>query len=140
MAVMIDPNIRRATRADRDEVLRLWAINGLTGADDDEWQALTHGAVAKLLVYREEGALIGTAVVAFDGWRAYIYHLAVADVARGNGVGRMLLREAEADLRSQGARRVYVEVGEDNTAGLALCSSSGYEPDGDITLVKELRG
>jgi hypothetical protein len=51
-----------------------------------------------------------------------------------------LLAEAEADLRSQRARRAYVEMSEANTAGLALCASSGFEPEGDIALVKELHG
>lgn len=139
MAVLIESRIRRATRNDRDAVLKLWDSSGLTGAYDDEWQALTHGEAARLLVCYDGDALIGTAVVAFDGWRAYIYHLAIAPSARGRGVGRMLLEEAEADLKSQGARRVYVEVAENNTAGLALCTSSGYEPEGDIALVKELR-
>jgi ribosomal protein S18 acetylase RimI-like enzyme len=84
--------------------------------------------------------LAGTVVVAFDGWRAYIYHIAVAPFARGPGLGRALLAEAEADLRTQGARRAYVEMSDANTAGLALCASSGFEPEGDIALVKELHG
>lgn len=45
-----------------------------------------------------------------------------------------------SDLRSQGARRAYVEMNDANTAGLALCGSSGFEPEGDIALVKELHG
>ena len=132
--------IRRAGHDDRNAVLKLWESASLTGADEVEWQALTHGAAAKLLVSYDDRQLAGTAVVAYDGWRAYIYHIAVAPFARGLGLGRALLAEAEADLTAQGARRAYVEVGEGNTAGIALCTTSGYEPEGDIALVKELRG
>ena len=132
--------IRRAGHDDRDAVLKLWESAGLTSADEVEWQALIHGAAAKLLVSYEGEQLAGTAVVAYDGWRAYIYHVAVAPFTRGQGLGRALLAEAEADLTSQGARRAYVEVGEANTAGIALCTTSGYDPEGEIALVKELRG
>jgi ribosomal protein S18 acetylase RimI-like enzyme len=140
MATLTDWAVRRAVHDDRSAVLELWESVGLTSADENEWQALTHGVAAKLLVSHEDGQLAGTVVVAFDGWRAYIYHVAVAPFARGRGLARALLAEAEADLRSQGARRAYVEVNDANTAGLALCTSSGFEPEGDIALVKELHG
>ena len=140
MATLTKWAVRRAGHGDRDAVLRLWRSAGLTGADENEWQALTHGAAARLLVGQENDRLVGTVVVAFDGWRAYIYHVAVDPSVRGRGLGRALLAEAEADLRSQGARRAYVEVSEANTAGLALCTSSGFEPEGEIALVKELHG
>jgi ribosomal protein S18 acetylase RimI-like enzyme len=140
MATLAKWAVRPAVHDDRSAVLKLWESVGLTGADENEWQSLTHGAAAKLLVSHEDGHLAGTVVVAFDGWRAYIYHVAVAPFARGRGLARVLLAEAEADLRSQGARRAYVEVSDANTAGLALCTSSGFEPEGDIALVKELHG
>jgi len=139
MATLTKWAVRRAGHADRKAVLELWQSVGLTSADDDEWRALTRGAAAKLLVSHDGDRLAGTVVVAFDGWRAYLYHLAVAPFARGRGLGRVLLADAEADLLSQGARRVYVEVSEADTAGIAFCTSAGFEPEGDIALVKELR-
>jgi ribosomal protein S18 acetylase RimI-like enzyme len=140
MATLMKWAVRRAGHGDRDAVLKLWESVGLSSADENEWQALTHGAAAKLLVSHEGEQLAGSVVVAFDGWRAYIYHIAVAPFARARGLGRALLAEAEADLRTQGARRAYVEMSDANTAGLALCASSGFEPEGDIALVKELHG
>lgn len=139
MTVISDTKTRRAGHRDRPAVSKLWAAAGLDLADDDEWQALTHGAATKLLVSHFGDELIGTVVVAFDGWRAYIYHLAVAESQRGKGIGLALMEEAEADLASQGARRIYIEVGEDNAAGLALCLARGFLREGDISLVKELR-
>jgi len=139
MATQTEWAIRRAGPDDRDAVLKLWQSAGLSGADEAEWQTLTQGSAARLLVSHEGEQLAGTAVVAYDGWRAYIYHVAVAPFTRGHGLGKALMAEAEAYLLSQGARRAYVEVNEANTAGLALCTVSGYEPEGEIALVKELR-
>ena len=140
MATRTEWAIRRAKQDDRDAVLKLWESVGLSGADELEWQALTNGAAARLLVSHEGEQLAGTAVAAYDGWRAYIYHVAVAPFTRGRGLGKALMAEAEAQLVNQGARRAYVEVHEANTDGLALCTISGFEPEGEIALVNELRG
>jgi ribosomal protein S18 acetylase RimI-like enzyme len=140
MATLTEWRIRRAARRDREPILRLWEAVGLSAADEDEWQALTDGPAAKLIVSERDDEILGTAVLAFDGWRAYIYHVAVAPSVRGEGLGRALMAEAEDYLRAQGARRVYVQVGEGNTAGVALCTSTGFFPEGDLAMVKELRG
>jgi ribosomal protein S18 acetylase RimI-like enzyme len=130
--------IRSAEDADRGAVERLWENTDLGPCGDDEWHALTAGHGAILLLAEEGGMPIGTAVASFDGWRAFIYHVAVAPVSRGKGVARALMTEAEALLRRRGARRVYALVSETNTAGIGLCAAMGFEPDGDMAFVKEL--
>lgn len=130
--------IRRAQDSDRDPVLRLWDTVGLGRTTDDEWSAITTGDRNTVLVAEENGAIVGAGVATYDGWRAYIYHVAVAPDQRQRGIARALMAEAEQHLVRQGARRVYALVNEDNTAGLALCAGSGYEPEGDIAFVKEL--
>jgi ribosomal protein S18 acetylase RimI-like enzyme len=131
--------VRRAVQRDRDAVHALWESAGLSATNDVEWLALTHGAAAKLLVSHDGEQLAGTVVVAYDGWRAYIYHLAVAAFAEGTGLSGALLAEAEGDLRSQGARRAYAEVSEDDAAGYALWASRGFIREGSPSLVKDLR-
>jgi ribosomal protein S18 acetylase RimI-like enzyme len=132
--------IRTAGQQDHDAVLQLWASLGMSGASEAEWRAISSGASTRSFVAEDEGRVVGTAIAAYDGWRAYIYHVGVEPSARSMGLGRALMAEAEEYLRRQGARRVYVEVHEENTPGIALCTASGYEPEGDIALVKELAG
>jgi ribosomal protein S18 acetylase RimI-like enzyme len=130
--------IRQAGPEDHDAVLALWREVDLGQTEEDEWKAITEGPAATLLLAEDEGTLLGTAVAAFDGWRAYIYHVAVAPPYRQRGLAKALMAEAEEHLRRKGARRVYVLVHETNTAGLALAAAMGYQLVGDLGFVKEL--
>ena len=130
--------IRPAESREREDVQRLWEASGLSPTALDEWDALTSGATTAVLVAEDGGGLVGAAIAAFDGWRAYIYHLAVAARARRQGIGADLMASVEQYLLSAGARYVYVMVNEDNTEGLALVGSLGYLPEGDMVLVKRL--
>lgn len=129
---------RRAERRDRARVLALWEEIGLERTEDDEWEALIDGPYNLVLVAQEADRLVGTVVATFDGWRAYVYHVAVAPDARRQGLGRQLMDAGEAHLRSSGARRIFLEIDQRNTAGLALAAEAGYLPEGDIVLEKVL--
>lgn len=127
-----------AEAGDRESVQHLWETCGLGRAAPDEWQALMEGATSVVLVARQGGDLAGAAVATFDGWRAYIYHVAVAPAHRRQGIGHELMASAEQYLLSAGARYVYVMVNQENTEGLALVASASYLPEGEIVLAKRL--
>jgi ribosomal protein S18 acetylase RimI-like enzyme len=122
---------------DRHRVEALWEDVGLGTTTIGEWATLVAGPTATVLVAEEEGELIGAGVGSFDGWRAYIYHVAVAEKHRHSGAGRALIHELERGLAKAGAQRVFVTVAEENTAGMALAASSGYQPIGEVAFVKE---
>ncbi len=130
--------IRPAEKADSEAVQRLWESTGLTRAAPDEWDALVSGETSAVLIAIDSDEVIGSAIASFDGWRAYIYHVAVARSHRSHGLGHELMSHAEQYLLSAGARYVYVMVSQDNTEGLALAGETGYLPEGDIGLVKRL--
>ncbi|WNF26665.1 GNAT family N-acetyltransferase [Streptomyces sp. C11-1] len=56
--------------------------------------------------------------------------LAVAEWARGAGVGRTLLRAAFAEARGQGANRITLRVLGHNTPARALYASEGFSVEG----------
>jgi ribosomal protein S18 acetylase RimI-like enzyme len=134
----VEWHIRRASQQDHGAVSSLWQTTGLGGTEDAEWRAVIGGSCATLFVAVEGESVIGTALAAFDGWRAYIYHVAVLPSRQGEGLAKALMSYAGSHLEVLGARRIYVLVGEQNTAGLALSTAAGYEPEGDIALVKQL--
>ena len=131
-------SISPAESGDRDHVQQLWDDTGLGRAAPDEWAALAEGTTSIILVAKEDGELAGAAVATYDGWRAYVYHVAVAPRFRTQGIGHALMAQAEEYLTEAGARHVYVMVNEQNTEGLALVGATGYLPEGDIVLAKRL--
>ena len=136
--VVSSETIRAAQLEDHDAVLALWDGAGLGRTTEDEWSALLSGATSVVLVAEREGAIVGAAVATFDGWRAYIYHVAVSPEYRRKGLGHELMQAAEQDLTAAGARYVYVMVPESNTEGMALVGSTGYLPEGDMAFTKRL--
>src|SRR5215471_14731497 len=68
----------------------------------------------------ERGAMLGKAVVFLraDTDIARLYSIAVADAARGRGLGATLLATAERVARDRGAQRMRLEVRQDNGAAI----------------------
>lgn len=129
--------VRLASDADRGAVLELWKSSDFGEIDSKEWRSLTTGGCAKLLVADDGDEVVGTVVAAFDGWRAFLYHVAVVPDRRGEGLARLLMDEALNGLQSMGARRAFALVQDINTAGLALCATMGFELEGDVAWVKD---
>ena len=132
---MVD--IRRANSSDHDSLVDLWVDTGLGRLGEAEWDVLVAHPAAAVLVAEEGGDVLGAAVASFDGWRAYIYHVAVSEEARHKGVARALMDEAAEHLFGEGASAIYVMVNEENTGGLALAAAAGYMPEGEIVLVRQ---
>lgn len=64
------------------------------------------------------------------GDEAEILTLAVSPAARGQGLGRALLRAAAGHAQTLGAAKLFLEVGSDNPAALALYAHQGLAPVG----------
>lgn len=83
---------------------------------------------AVLLVARDSGVQ-GFALVRAIVGEAELMLLAVVPEARGNGVGRALLRATVEHARAAGAENYFLEVRADNTA-IALYHAEGLEQVG----------
>ena len=130
--------IRRAEVEDEAAVTELWRAAGLSVPEDPQWVGLIAGSAARVLVAEAGGSVAGAVVASFDGWRARIYHVAVAPARRRRGLGRALVEEAELHLAGEGAQRVRLIVGDGDEAALALAASAGYVRQRGAQLVKVL--
>jgi GNAT superfamily N-acetyltransferase len=99
-------------------VVALWEACGLNVPYNDPARDIalltSCGNAAIFLGYRGE-QLVGTIVVGHDGHRGWLYRLAVAPEFRMLGLGRALVRHAEAWLREHRVRKVQLMIRDGNT-------------------------
>jgi ribosomal protein S18 acetylase RimI-like enzyme len=127
--------LRAASAADTDSLIALWR----EAAENDGRPPDTARAVTALLgrdpdaviVAERDGALIGSIIAGWDGWRYHLYRLAVRADARRQGVGSALLAAAERRLRDLGATRVDAMVLDRNDLGQSLWRAGGYRRQDD---------
>ncbi|WGL53417.1 GNAT family N-acetyltransferase [Nocardioides sp. BP30] len=124
--------LRRATSDDVPMLLALWEV----AAENDSRPTDTAEKIEALLgrdpdactVAERDGRLVGSLIAGWDGWRAHLYRLAVHPDVRRQGVGRLLLADAEERFRALGAGRIDAMVLEGNDLGQSLWRSAGYTP------------
>lgn len=134
-------NVEDLSEADENEVTTLWAETGLTRSwNDPRWdfrQAI-EGPTSAVLGLREEGELLGTVTVGFDGHRGWIYFLAVKTQRQRQGLGRALMTAAEDWLRTKGARKVQLMVRSGNDSVLGFYERIDYEEAGVVVMSRWL--
>jgi GNAT superfamily N-acetyltransferase len=96
---------------------------------DHWWLAELEGAPIEGIGPAPVGALVGTLVESDDGPDgSYVAYIGVLDAARGQGVGKALLRTIIADAAARGRDRVGLEVDADSPTGAeGLYTSRGWE-------------
>jgi ribosomal protein S18 acetylase RimI-like enzyme len=124
---------------DYDIVYKLWENSGPgvgVGRSD------TREEIAKkllrdpdlFLVAQDAGKIIGTVIGGYDGRRGIIYHLAVDQAHRGNGIGKMLMSEVEKRMAAKGCLKSYLLVTRENTDVVEFYQQLGWEKM-EITLM-----
>lgn len=142
--------IRLARPGDADAV----TVLETTCLGEDAWPAglVVEGLSGNLptvayLVAELDTEVVGHAVVSTVGDVSELQRIAVVSGRRRTGLGRDLLDAAIAHAREQGARRMLLEVREDNEAAQALYARAGfteldrrlrYYRDGAAAVVLEL--
>lgn len=90
------------------------------------------------LVGEAQGKVVGTVVAGFDGYRGWVYRLAVHPDHRRRGFGRALMREAEARLRAVGCPKLNLQVRSSNAEVVAFYRRLGYSIEDRTSLGKDL--
>ncbi|MFC0685407.1 GNAT family acetyltransferase [Novosphingobium clariflavum] len=135
-----------AEAADREDVVALWQAVGLTRPWNDpraDFELACGGGASRgghsvILLAREEGGVVGTAMVGFDGHRGWVYYLGVREERRGTGIARMLMGAGEDWLVAQGSPKIQLMVRGDNEAALGFYAALGYARQDVVTLGKRL--
>ena len=135
--------LRPATADDIPAVLSFWteATAEPSSTDDAEGIAgLLAQSPGALTVAVDNGAIVGSVIAGWDGWRGTLYRLAVAPSYRRRGIATALVHEAEQRLQEHGVRRMHLIV---STAGgpaaVDFWKSARYEPTDQLRMVKDLR-
>jgi ribosomal protein S18 acetylase RimI-like enzyme len=86
------------------------------------------------LVAEADGKLIGSVLGGFDGRRGMVYHLAVAEAFRKQGIGAALMDELEKKLKEKGCIRYYLLVTKDNQTAVRFYEERGWKQMDDLFL------
>lgn len=109
----------------------LWEEADLTRPWNDaraDFLKAVEGPSSVVLGIREDGLLVGTAMVGFDGHRGWVYYLTVRPAFRGRGLGRQLMSGAETWLRRQNSNKIQFMVRSDNSEAIEFYTHLGYIP------------
>lgn len=79
------------------------------------------------LVAEVQGTIVGTVLGGFDGRRGIVYHLAVDQDYRRQGLGKTLMRILEDRLRAKGCLRYYLLVTLENERAMRFYEELGWE-------------
>ncbi len=123
--------LREFTMDDYDAAFALWqnAGPGLGIGRSDARGEITRKlryAPDLFLVAEEDGKLIGTVIGGYDGRRGIVYHLAVEQSHRSNGIGKMLMTEIEKRLAAKGCLKAYLLVMPENTDVIEFYRQIGW--------------
>jgi ribosomal protein S18 acetylase RimI-like enzyme len=118
--------------ADYKEVYHLWATAGegihLRRSDEtEEIEKKIQRDPDLFLVAENEGEIIGSVMGGFDGRRGLVYHLAVAEPYREQGIGSLLMTDLEQRLRAKGCLRCYLLVTPDNQNTIRFYENREWE-------------
>lgn len=134
--------VRPFSEADEPAVVALWSEVFAGDPPRNEPRAVIR---RKLRVQRElflvgelDGEVVGTVIAGFDGFRGWVYHLAVHPRFRRRGFGRTLMREAEARLKALGCPKVNLQVRASNVEVVAFYERLGYAVEDHTSLGRML--
>ena len=132
---------RDVKRGDELLIIRLWERCELTRPWNNptlDFRRKMDDFLGAFWLVENNGQIIASVMVGYDGHRGSLNYLAVDPDFQGNGIGRKLVAEAEGFLRKKGCAKLNVAVREDNTAATDFYTALAYETDPVVTRSKRL--
>ena len=88
------------------------------------------------LVARDGGRVVGSIIAGYDGYRGHINRVAVLKTHRRQGVGVLLVREAESRLCALGCTKINLQIRAANQAIIRFYRALGYDVEEHISMAK----
>jgi len=128
--------IREMKVEDWQQMINLWQTTegiGLGRSDTIEGlERFLNRNKGMSFVCEIDGKIVATIMCGHDGRRGFIYHLAVANNFRSQGIGKRLVEKALQELKMQGIHKCHIFVMKDNEKGKNFWSKVGFQKRNDI--------
>jgi ribosomal protein S18 acetylase RimI-like enzyme len=133
--------LRPYQAGDRQGLVSLWSVCQLTRPWNDPYRDIDRKLArdaSNLVVLQDEGELVGSVMIGYEGHRGWINYLAVHPDHQHRGLGRLLMGEAERRLRELGCAKVNLQIRASNTAAIEFYRHIGYTVDDVISMGRRL--
>jgi ribosomal protein S18 acetylase RimI-like enzyme len=137
----VDLVLRSYEPGDREALVALWSICELTRPWNNPHRDIDRKLARdgdNLLVLEEDNQLIGSVMVGYEGHRGWVNYLAVHPDHQRQGLGRLLMNEAERRLRDLGCAKVNLQVRASNETAREFYRQIGYTVDEAVSFGKRL--
>jgi ribosomal protein S18 acetylase RimI-like enzyme len=135
------PLVRTYRPSDHGALVSLWSRCGLLRPWNDPGRdiqrKLAHDP-GGLLVVQADDRLVGAVMAGYDGHRGWVNYLAVDPAYQGQGLGRLLMEEAERRLLAAGCPKVNLQIRTSNERVVAFYRHLGYDIDDVVSMGKRL--
>lgn len=135
--------IRIIKNKDKPHVVKLW---NKVFKNDPPWNE-PRGVISRkmtiqkdlFLVGELDGQIVATVVGGYDGFRGWIYHLAVAPPYQRKGFGKVLMLEIEKKLKNLGCPKINLQVRFSNLTVVEYYKNLGYSIEDHVSMGKLLK-
>ena len=91
-----------------------------------------------LLVAVQGDQVVGSAMAGYDGHRGWLYAVAVLSAFQRQGIGRLLVQEAESRLGALGCGKINLQVRTSNEAVIEFYRRLGYAVEERVSMGKRM--
>ena len=129
------------TIADYDEVHALWRTTQGVGLDESDEREPTERYLQRnpglsLVGTDADHHIIAAVLCGHDGRRGYLSHLAVAEHARGAGLGQRIVERCLDSLAGLGVQKCNVRIFADNGSAAAFWRRMGFADRSDLAVMQ----
>ena len=135
--------LRLYTARDEGSLAKLWStVFSYEQARNNPRRVISErirrGNDGLLVAVTRSKEVVGSTMFGYDGFRGWLYRVAVSPEFRGRGIARALVAEAERRLLTAGCSKVNLQVHANNDKAAAFWEHLGFAREPRISLGKEL--